>query len=218
MQAHGRRPEGARTSRALERLDLSPPGPDDVVVDVEWSGISTGTERLLWSGRMPPFPGMGYPLVPGYELVGRVTQAGDPARSRSAARLRSRRALLRRGARPVRRRSLAPRRAGQRASCRSTSSSASTASCWRWPRPPTTRSPRPARCRPSCIVGHGVLGRLLARLRVATGGEPPIVWERNPNACGGAIGYQVLDPGRGSAPRLRAHLRRERRCRRCSTR
>ncbi len=54
----------------LSRLDLTPPGDDDVVVDVEWSGISTGTERLLWSGRMPPFPGMGYPLVPGYESVG----------------------------------------------------------------------------------------------------------------------------------------------------
>jgi 3-hydroxyethyl bacteriochlorophyllide a dehydrogenase len=27
---------------------------------------------LLWTGRMPPFPGMGYPLVPGYESVGRV--------------------------------------------------------------------------------------------------------------------------------------------------
>ena len=44
----------------LSRLDLVPPGDDDVVVDIEWSGISTGTERLLWSGRMPPFPGMGY--------------------------------------------------------------------------------------------------------------------------------------------------------------
>src|SRR3954470_19591967 len=61
----------------LSSLDLSPPGPDDAVVDVEWSGVSTGTERLLWSGRMPPFPGMGYPLAPGYESVGRVTQAGD---------------------------------------------------------------------------------------------------------------------------------------------
>ena len=54
----------------LNRLALTPPDPDDVVVDVDWSGVSTGTERLLWSGRMPPFPGMGYPLVPGYELVG----------------------------------------------------------------------------------------------------------------------------------------------------
>ena len=52
------------------------PSDDDIVVEVEWSGISTGTERLFWTGRMPPFPGMGYPLVPGYESVGRVTFAG----------------------------------------------------------------------------------------------------------------------------------------------
>jgi len=64
---------------ALCRLPLSPPGEDDVVVDVEWSGISTGTERLLWSGRMPPFPGMGYPLVPGYESVGRIASVGAHA-------------------------------------------------------------------------------------------------------------------------------------------
>src|SRR6187551_2048384 len=63
----------------LDRLALTPPTPGDVVVDVDWSGISTGTERLLWSGRMPPFPGMGYPLVPGYESVGRVTLAGPRA-------------------------------------------------------------------------------------------------------------------------------------------
>ena len=67
----------------LSRLDLDEPSEDDVVVDIEWSGISTGTERLLWTGRMPSFPGMGYPLVPGYESVGRVTQAGP----RSGARV-----------------------------------------------------------------------------------------------------------------------------------
>src|SRR4051794_8992080 len=64
---------------SLRRLALTPPGEADVVVDVEWTGISTGTERLLWSGRMPPFPGMGYPLVPGYEAVGRVAAAGPAA-------------------------------------------------------------------------------------------------------------------------------------------
>ena len=64
---------------ALSRLSLVDPGEDDVVVDVEWSGISTGTERLLYTGRMPPFPGMGYPLVPGYESVGRVVEAGARA-------------------------------------------------------------------------------------------------------------------------------------------
>ena len=61
---------------ALARLSLCEVAPEDVVVDIEWSGISTGTERLLWSGRMPPFPGMGYPLVPGYESVGRISALG----------------------------------------------------------------------------------------------------------------------------------------------
>src|SRR5436190_16537751 len=61
---------------ALRHLDLSAPTDDDVVVAIEWSGISTGTERLLYTGQMPAFPGMGYPLVPGYESVGRVVDAG----------------------------------------------------------------------------------------------------------------------------------------------
>jgi 3-hydroxyethyl bacteriochlorophyllide a dehydrogenase len=39
-----------------------------------------------------------------------------------------------------------------------------------------------------------VLGRLLARLTIAMGGEPPIVWERNRRRTDGALGYQVLDP------------------------
>ena len=60
----------------LSRLDLTAPTAADVVVDIEWSGISTGTEKLLWYGRMPPFPGLGYPLVPGYESVGRVIHSG----------------------------------------------------------------------------------------------------------------------------------------------
>jgi 3-hydroxyethyl bacteriochlorophyllide a dehydrogenase len=54
---------------ALRELPLVPMGAAQIVVDVEWSAVSTGTERLLWSGQMPPFPGMGYPLVPGYESV-----------------------------------------------------------------------------------------------------------------------------------------------------
>ena len=64
---------------AFSRLALTPPGDQDLVVDIEYSGISTGTEKLLWSGRMPMFPGMGYPLVPGYESVGRVVAAGPDA-------------------------------------------------------------------------------------------------------------------------------------------
>lgn len=60
----------------LKRLLLDEPNDTDVVVQIEWSGISTGTEKLLWNGTMPDFPGMGYPLVPGYESVGRVTRVG----------------------------------------------------------------------------------------------------------------------------------------------
>ncbi|MFN4223112.1 MAG: hypothetical protein ACK4F2_12575, partial [Novosphingobium meiothermophilum] len=36
-------------------------GPSDVLVQIQWSGVSAGTEKLLWSGEMPNFPGMGYP-------------------------------------------------------------------------------------------------------------------------------------------------------------
>ena len=63
---------------AVQSLDLRSLGDGDVEVEVAYSGISTGTERLLWDGSMPPFPGMGYPLVPGYETVGRVVRTlGD---------------------------------------------------------------------------------------------------------------------------------------------
>ena len=50
---------------SVSRLVLTPPGDADVVVATAWSGISAGTERLLWQGRMPPFPGIFYLLVRG---------------------------------------------------------------------------------------------------------------------------------------------------------
>ena len=46
---------------------------------------------------------------------------------------------------------------------------------------------------PDLIVGHGVLGRLLARLVVAQGGAP-VVWERNAERANGSTGYAVTDP------------------------
>ncbi|TNF51148.1 MAG: chlorophyll synthesis pathway protein BchC, partial [Burkholderiales bacterium] len=57
---------------SVRSLDMRPPQPGDIEVAVDFSGISTGTERMLWDGSMPPFPGLGYPLVPGYETVGTV--------------------------------------------------------------------------------------------------------------------------------------------------
>jgi 3-hydroxyethyl bacteriochlorophyllide a dehydrogenase len=67
---------------SMRSLALTSPQSTDVVVDIAWSGISSGTERLLWEGRMPSFPGMGYPLVPGYESVGRIVDAGADAHGR----------------------------------------------------------------------------------------------------------------------------------------
>ena len=64
---------------SLREVGLPDCDPSDCLVEVDYSGISTGTERLLWDGRMPPFPGLNYPLVPGYESVGRVITAGPEA-------------------------------------------------------------------------------------------------------------------------------------------
>ncbi|MEZ5791610.1 MAG: chlorophyll synthesis pathway protein BchC, partial [Nitratireductor sp.] len=65
---------GSLVVRSLELVD---PDEGDIVVDSLWSGISTGTEKMLYQGSMPAFPGMGYPLVPGYETVGRVVDTGS---------------------------------------------------------------------------------------------------------------------------------------------
>lgn len=47
---------------------------------------------------------------------------------------------------------------------------------------------------PDLIVGHGVLGRLIARLSVLMGSDTPVVWERNPHRIDGAAGYSVIHP------------------------
>ncbi|MBL0966333.1 MAG: chlorophyll synthesis pathway protein BchC, partial [Blastomonas sp.] len=44
------------------------------------------------------------------------------------------------------------------------------------------------------IIGHGVLGRLLARLCVAAGGATPTVWETRTDRSAGAEGYTVIAP------------------------
>jgi len=70
---------------AVRSLELKPFDDADLEVAVLHSGISTGTERLLWDGTMPPFPGLGYPLVPGYETVGQVVRAGPAAAATGTA-------------------------------------------------------------------------------------------------------------------------------------
>jgi 3-hydroxyethyl bacteriochlorophyllide a dehydrogenase len=47
---------------------------------------------------------------------------------------------------------------------------------------------------PDLIVGHGVLGRLLARLTIAAGAPAPTVWEIDAERMSGADGYEVIHP------------------------
>lgn len=179
---------------ALSRLALDAPGESDVVVEVECSGISTGTERLLWSGRMPPFPGMGYPLVPGYESVGRVREAGVRSGRRSGERVfvpgarcfgevrglfgGAASTLVVPGARAV----PVSERLGEAAVLLALAATAHHAIAAPGVRPP------------ELVVGHGVLGRLLARVAIALGAPPPTVWETDPERARGAAGYAVLRP------------------------
>ena len=71
---------------------------------------------------------------------------------------------------------------------------------------------------PDLIVGHGVLGRLLARLAVAGGRRARSSGSATRTARDGADGLPRARPRRGPAPRLPRDLRRQRRRRRCSTR
>ncbi|MBK6852297.1 MAG: chlorophyll synthesis pathway protein BchC [Burkholderiales bacterium] len=186
----------------LAQLELTNPGAEDVVVDVEWSGISTGTERLLFDGRMPTFPGMGYPLVPGYESVGRVIAAGSSSGLNVGERVfvpgancfgpvrglfggAASRLVV-----PGRRVTAVDDELGEQAVLLALAATAYHAvACG-------GKAEHPAP--PDLIVGHGVLGRLLARLTVAAGCKDTVVWETDPVRAGGAKGYTVLHPDQDS--------------------
>jgi 3-hydroxyethyl bacteriochlorophyllide a dehydrogenase len=184
---------------ALRAVCLTAPTAADVVVKVHHSGVSTGTEKLFWTGTMPPFPGMGYPLVPGYEAAGEVVEAGPESGLRVGD------FVFVPGANCY--------RAGEDGPVRGLFGAASQYL--------VTAGARTARLEagwgaqgallalaatarhavagfqnelPDLIVGHGVLGRLLARLTVAAGAKPPAVWETNPARRTGAVGYEVIDP------------------------
>ena len=182
----------------LSTLDLTAAGDSDVVVDIEFSGISTGTEKLLWTGRMPTFPGMGYPLVPGYESVGRVVAAGPTSTREIGDRVYvpgarcygEVRGLFGGAASKV----VVP---GEKVVPISDSLAekgvllALAATAYHAVAGGGKEAPhRP----PDLIVGHGVLGRLLARMVVAAGYEAPTVWELNPARAQGAQGYAVVSP------------------------
>jgi 3-hydroxyethyl bacteriochlorophyllide a dehydrogenase len=177
---------------SVRRLALVPMADTDVLVDVAWSGISTGTERLLWSGRMPHFPGLGYPLVPGYESVGRIVESGARTRSRIGEHVFVPGANCFEGARGLfggaARRLIVPGARATKIDSRLREEGVLLALA------ATAHHAIAAGAAPELVVGHGVLGRLVARLTVATGAAPPTVWETNPLRRDGALGYQVIDP------------------------
>lgn len=192
-----------RHKLSLQNLALEPAGEADVVVDIEWSGISTGTERLLWDGRMPAFPGLGYPLVPGYESVGRIAAAGARSGGRVGERVfvpgaacygpvkglfggAASRVVV-----PGRRITPVGDALGENAVLLALAATAYHAIS------------APNAALPDLIVGHGVLGRLMARLAVQAGGNP-VVWEKNAARRDGARGYRVMDPAEDTRRDYRA--------------
>lgn len=179
---------------ALRSLALTPGDEHDVWIDVEHTGISTGTERLLFTGQMPAFPGLGYPLVPGYEAVGRVARVGRGSALAEGDRVfvpgancfGDVRGLFGGTARrlrvPAARVTRIDEGLGEQGILLALAATAAHALAG--------GDGRPA----DLIVGHGVLGRLLARLSLAAGGTPT-VWETNPRRADGATGYSVIAPG-----------------------
>ena len=178
----------------IEMVGLKDPDQDEVVVRVLHSGISTGTEKLLWSGAMPPFPGLGYPLVPGYETTGRIIRA--PANSPLSEGMRV----------------FVPGGVGFTDAKNLFGGSARHVICPEHRVVPinddlaqdgvllalaATARHALRRCEavgpPELIVGHGVLGQLLARLTESLYGKSPVVWETNPLRRESKGKYRVCD-------------------------
>ncbi len=176
---------------SLRTLALDPLAEADVLVEIAWSGISSGTEKLLWTGRMPAFPGMGYPLVPGYESVGRIVDAGREARGRigewvfvpGANCYAQARGLFGGTARHV---VLPSARAMPVDESLGVDGILTALAA-------TALHAVAGGAAPDLIVGHGILGRLIARLTIASGAPAPTVWDTNPARRDGA-GYEVVDP------------------------
>ena len=178
----------------LGNVVLREPGPGEVVVETHFSGVSTGTERLFWNGEMPAFPGMGYPLVPGYEAVGEVVDArgsnklnvGDFVFVPGANCYKDVKGLFGASAKQL--------IVAEEKLIKIDKNLDANGTLFALAATARHAIAGLGNKMPNLIVGHGVLGRLLARLTIAAGGEPPVVWETNPSRISGAEGYEVLSP------------------------
>jgi len=141
---------------------------------------------------MPEFPGMGYPLVPGYESVGQIVDAGADASARvgewvfvpGANCFADARGLFGGTAQqlvvPSARALSVPQQLGANGVLCALAATAYHAI--------------DGGTAPDLIIGHGVLGRLIARICIAQGGAAPTVWETNRARYDGADGYRVTSP------------------------
>ncbi|MEN9689436.1 MAG: chlorophyll synthesis pathway protein BchC [Pseudomonadota bacterium] len=183
---------------SVQTLEVKAFEANDIEVAVRFSGISTGTERLLWDGTMPPFPGLGYPLVPGYETVGQVVRVGEGASVEVGDHVFVPGSYTFQGVRNIfggaGSRLIVPHDRvvkvhpdlGPKAVLL-----ALAATCYHAIALGGKRSPMVF---PDLIVGHGVMGRLLARICVAMGQAAPTVWETQTVRQSGALGYNVVHP------------------------
>ena len=179
----------------IRPVELPEPHSTDCVVEVQWTGISTGTERLLWDGRMPPFPGLAYPLVPGYESVGSVLSTGEQTDLEVGQRVfvpgsrgfKDVHGLFGGAARslvvPAERLITLPAETESTGVLLALAATACHAL-----RRMEDLGP------PELIIGHGALGRLLARITKARYQMTPVVWETAAERREGDHSYTVIDP------------------------
>ena len=179
---------------ALRAARLREREKSECLIESQWSGISTGTERLMLTGQMPSFPGLGYPLVPGYETIGRVLEVSKHSALSEGDYV------------------FAPGSKGFTDARNLFGGSAKNIICHedkviKIPKKLASDGVLLAlaatalhilrRCEkagaPELIVGHGVLGQLLARLVRLIYGTSPTVWERDFARYPSDAGYLVCD-------------------------
>ncbi len=185
---------GGPKQLGVEAVPLVAPSPSDVVIDIKHSGISTGTEKLFWTGEMPPFPGMGYPLVPGYEAAGEIVEAGPLTGFKPGEYVFVPGANCFDGAYGLFGGAAQRVVTDSERVTRIDSSFGAEASLLALAATARHAMAGMEKAVPDLIVGHGVLGRLLARLTIAAGAPEPTVWEIDPKRREGTFDYEVISP------------------------
>jgi len=186
-------------SLSVRELELAPMGPRDLEISVAFSGISTGTERLLWDGTMPPFPGLSYPLVPGYETVGTIAKMGAEVTGWAVGD-----SVFLPGSYAFQgvqnifggsgERLVVPHERAVKLDPALGAKGVLLALAATAHHVFTVGRDNLALAYPDLIIGHGIMGRLLARMVIAAGKPAPVVWETQAIRQKGALGYEVIHP------------------------